>query len=158
LDGVRHLHIAGHWFYASTPRGVVVLDMNDPMKPRVAATIPLSDARAAQVQFRYLFVTTGAGLQTVEIRDPAAPRIVDGALVPLRNAQKRHLARTYAYVANGPDGVAIVDITRPEQPALYRMFNADGAIVDARDVVVASTNASPFLYVADGAGGLKVVQ
>jgi hypothetical protein len=38
------------------------------------------------------------------------------------------------------------------------MFNADGAIVDARDVVVASTNASPFLYVADGSGGLKVVQ
>jgi hypothetical protein len=158
LDGVRHLHIAGSWFYASTPRGVVVLDMDDPLKPRVAATIPLTDARAAQVQFRYLFVTTGGGLQTVEISDPAAPRIVDGALVPLRHAQKLHIARTYAYVANGSDGVAIVDVTRPEHPALYRMFNADGAIVDARDVVVASTNASPFLYVADGSGGLKVVQ
>src|SRR6185312_12475124 len=33
-----------------------------------------------------------------------------------------------------------------------------GAIKDARDVVVATTNASAFAYVADGAGGLKVIQ
>jgi hypothetical protein len=158
LNGVRHLHVAGTLFYASTPTGVVVLDMNDPLQPKVAARIPLEDARAAQMQFRYLFVSTGAGLQTVEVTDPSNPKIVDGALVPLRNAQKLHVARVYAYVANGSDGVAIVDVTRPEQPALYQMFNADGAISDARDVVVASTNASPFLYVADGSGGLKVVQ
>ncbi len=158
LNGVRHLHVAGTWFYAATPRGVVVLDMNDPLKPRYVTTIDLPDARAAQVQFRYLFVTTGQGLQTVDVTLPDQPRIVPGALVPLRNAQKLHIARVYAYVANGADGVAIVDVTRPEKPALYQMFNGGGAIIDARDVVVASTNASPFLYVADGAGGLKVVQ
>jgi hypothetical protein len=33
-----------------------------------------------------------------------------------------------------------------------------GAIRDARDVVVASTNASLFAYIADGTSGLKVVQ
>jgi len=37
------------------------------------------------------------------------------------------------------------------------VFN-DAALVDARDVVVASTNASLFAYVADGTGGLKVLQ
>ena len=37
-------------------------------------------------------------------------------------------------------------------------FNADGQIGDAHDVVVGTTNASLFAYVADGAGGLKVVQ
>jgi len=158
LTGVRHLTVAGTWIYASTPRGVVVLDMNEPLKPRYVTTIDLADARAAQVQFRYLFVTTARGLQTVDISLPDHPRIVTGALVTLANAQKLHIARVYAYVANGKDGVAIVDVTRPEQPALYQMFNAGGAITDAHDVAVASTNASPFLYVADGAGGLKVVQ
>ncbi len=158
LTGVRHLHVAGTWFYAATPRGVVVLDMNEPLKPRYVTTIDLPDARAAQVQFRYLFVTTGRGLQTVDITLPDQPRVVTGALVTLANAQKLHVARAYAYVANGTEGVAIIDVTRPEQPALYQMFNGGGAISDARDVVVASTNASPFLYVADGAGGLKVVQ
>ena len=37
-------------------------------------------------------------------------------------------------------------------------FNADGKINDARDVVVGATNASLFAYVADGEGGLKVIQ
>jgi hypothetical protein len=33
-------------------------------------------------------------------------------------------------VANGAEGLAIVDITKPEAPALYQMFNADGGLVD----------------------------
>jgi hypothetical protein len=41
---------------------------------------------------------------------------------------------------------------------LIQDFDAGGGIVDARDVVVASTNASLFAYVADGVGGLKVLQ
>ncbi len=158
LNGVRHLAIAGTWFYASTPAGIVVIDMNDPMAPRYVTTIELNDVRAAQVQFRYLFATTREGLQTIDITHPEQPRIVEGALVPLRDARKLHVARTYAYVADGGDGVAIVDVTQPEQPRLYQQFNAGGAISDARDVTVASTNASPFLYVADGRNGLRVVQ
>ena len=41
---------------------------------------------------------------------------------------------------------------------LDQLFDAGGRLVDARDVVVASTNASLFAYVADGVGGLKVLQ
>jgi hypothetical protein len=37
-------------------------------------------------------------------------------------------------------------------------FNAGGKLRDSRDVMVASTNASLFAYVADGVGGLKVLQ
>ncbi len=45
-----------------------------------------------------------------------------------------------------------------EQLREYSRFNADGQLVDSRDVIVATTNASLFGYVADGAGGLKVLQ
>ncbi|MEO6064394.1 MAG: hypothetical protein ABIP49_01255, partial [Lysobacterales bacterium] len=158
LTGARHLTIAGTHFYVSTPRGVIVLDMDKPLSPRVVSTIPLDDPRAVQVQFRYLFATTRKGLEVVDISDADHPHVVANARVALRNAHKLQLARTYAYIANGPEGVAIVDITRPEAPRLYRMFNAGGAINDARDVTVATTNASPFLYVADGKNGLRVVQ
>jgi hypothetical protein len=156
LKGARHLSIAGSWFYVAADAGLVVLDMDDPLKPRHVTTLPLPDVRASQQQFRYLFVTTRDGLQTVDVTDPAQPRIVEGALVPLKNARKLHIARTYAYVANGPEGLAIVDVTKPEAPALYQMF--DGGLEDAHDVAVGSTNASLFAYVADGAGGLKVIQ
>jgi len=158
LNGARHLAIAGTWFYVATPTGIVVLDMAQPLSPRLAATIELPDARASQQQFRYLFVTTRDGLQTVDVTHPERPRVVPGALVGLADARKLHVARTYAYVANGSEGVAIVDVTRPDAPALYAMYNEGGAINDARDVMVGTTNASPFLYVADGRNGLRVVQ
>jgi hypothetical protein len=37
-------------------------------------------------------------------------------------------------------------------------YDADGSLVDAQDVVVATTNGSLFAYVADGVAGLKVLQ
>ena len=37
-------------------------------------------------------------------------------------------------------------------------FTAEGKLTDACDVVVGSTNASLFAYVADGANGVKVLQ
>jgi hypothetical protein len=52
----------------------------------------------------------------------------------------------------------IVDVMNPERPAIYMRVTFDGRLNDARDVIVASTNASLFAYVADGKNGLKVIQ
>ncbi|MCC6593398.1 MAG: hypothetical protein IT479_08990 [Xanthomonadales bacterium] len=158
LDGARHLTIAGYWFYFATPKGIVIVDMNDPMKPRYVRTVPMQDPRGSQQQFRYLFVTTARGLEVLDITHPGQATPVDGALVPIRDAHKLHVARTYAYVAAGVEGLVIVDVTRPTAPKLYQRFNGDGAIGDSRDVTVASTNASLYAYVADGRNGLHVVQ
>ena len=49
-------------------------------------------------------------------------------------------------------------MTRPLAPSIYKMLTFDGALNDAEDVIVASTNASAFAYVADGRNGLKVIQ
>ena len=89
---------------------------------------------------------------------PERPRVVTGAQVPLAQASGLYVARTYAYVAAGKAGLAIIDIERPEQPRLDREFNADGAIADARDVKVGMTNVALFAYVADGANGLQVIE
>jgi hypothetical protein len=78
--------------------------------------------------------------------------------VPLADADRIHLSRTYAYVAAGRQGLAIIDIEKPETPRLFSLFTADGALNDVRDVTVASTNASAFAYVADGRNGLRVIQ
>ena len=86
------------------------------------------------------------------------PRLVSGARVPFKDARNLYVARTYAYVAAGPDGIGIVDIERPEQPTLAQTFNAGGAINDTNDVKIGMTNASQFAYIADGHNGLQVVQ
>jgi hypothetical protein len=137
---------------------VAVVDVATALQPRLLTLVPLPGARASMQQFRYLFVTDGEGLKVIDITRPERARLVPGAIVPLKDAQKVFVSRTYAFVAAGTAGLAIVDVEKPEAPELYQLFNDGGALQDVRDVVVASTNASLFAYVADGAGGLKVLQ
>jgi hypothetical protein len=157
LDGARHLTVAGYYVYVATDGGIVVLDLDDPMQPRVAARIPLQGVRATAVQFRYLFATTDAGLEVVDVTDPSEPRLT-GAKVPFENARNVYPVRTYAYVAAGSEGVGIVDIKNPEAPKLVQRFDAGGQIEDAWDVQVGGAYASLYAYVADGKAGLKVLQ
>ncbi|MEO8012245.1 MAG: hypothetical protein ABI650_11415, partial [Dokdonella sp.] len=154
----RHVAIAGTTLYVTTDAGIVVLDLDEPLSPKLIKTVPISGARASQVQFRYLLVTAADGLHVLDVTKPETAVELPGAFLALRDAHKLHIARTYAYIANGADGLAIVDVTNPEKPWLYQMFNANGQINDARDVIVGTTNASLFAYVADGANGLKVIQ
>ncbi|MDP9139941.1 MAG: hypothetical protein M3O62_04015 [Pseudomonadota bacterium] len=158
LNGARHLTVAGDWVYVAADKGLVVLNLADPLKPKYVTTIALEGVRSSAVQFRYLFATTNEGLRVVDITNPEAPRVVQKALVQFKDARRVYLVRTYAYVAAGSEGLGIVDITNPEAPTLYQQFNADGQIKDAWDVKVGATNASLFAYVADGDEGLKVIQ
>jgi hypothetical protein len=72
--------------------------------------------------------------------------------------RKLYVARTYAYVANGPEGLAIIDIEKPEHPRLDQMFDAGGALNDTRAVQIGSVAASMYALVADGRNGLRVLQ
>ena len=136
---------------------MVIVDLNDPLKPRHVSTIALDDARASALQFRYLLVTDKTGVRVIDVTAPEQPQLL-AATVPLADARKLYLARTYAYVAAGSQGLVIVDIENPAKPKLYQVFNAEGTINDAQDVIVGSTNASLFAYLADGKNGMKVLQ
>ncbi len=158
LTGARHITLAGHYAYIATPTSVVIVDVDDPLKPKLASTVQVRDARATALQFRYLLVAAADGLHTVDVTVPGKPRRVDAALVPLADARKVYIARSYAYVAGGSEGLVIVDIEKSEQPKVLVKFTDGGKIDDTRDVMVGTTNASAFAYVADGKNGLKVVQ
>ena len=158
LNGARHITLGGHYAYIAADAGLVVVDLDDPLKPRLVAIVALKGVRASALQFRYLFVVDDAGLTTVDVTNPELPRHVGTARVPLADARRVYVARTYAYVAAGKQGLAIVDVEKAVEPRLYMTYNADGKLDDANDVVVGTTNASLFAYVADGANGLKVIQ
>ncbi len=161
LKGARHSFIAGHFLYVVADKGLFVVDINEPTKPKLVAELTdgsLNHPRAVGIQFRYLFATDDDGLKVIDITEPTKPVAVKNAFVPLKNAQRFYLARTYAYVANGAEGLAIVDIEKPEHPKLEQMFNADGVLNDTRSVQIGSVNASMFALVADGKNGLRVLQ
>jgi hypothetical protein len=158
LDGARHITVGGNYIYVAADAGLVVLDLDRPLEPELVTVLPFREARASALQFRYLFVTDRDGFHVVEVTDPRRPVKVQGATVPLADARRIYIARTFAYVAAGRDGLVIIDVERPEHPRQHMKFDAEGRINDAYDVVVGSTNASLFAYIADGADGLKVVQ
>jgi hypothetical protein len=158
LSGARHVTIGGYYLYVTTPSSLVIVSVDEPLKPKVVAQVALPDARATSLQFRYLFVTDANGLEVIDVTDPKTPRLTANNTIRLQNARRVTVARTFAYVAAGSDGLVIVDVERPETMKELQRFNANGSLQDARDVIVASTNASLFAYVADGKAGLKVLQ
>ena len=158
LQGARHLTVAGYYIYIATPQALVIVSVEDPLHPKLIATVPMEDPRASALQFRYLFVTDAKGLEVLDVTHPEAARLMPNDTIPIADARRVYVARTFAYVAAGKEGIVIVKVERPEAMREQQRFNAAGQLRDSRDVVVASTNASLFAYVADGIGGLKVLQ
>jgi len=163
LKGASFVTVAGRFAYVGCDAGLVVVDLDEPTTPRVVATLPeLKGVRGVSVQFRYAFVACEAGLAAVDVTPepdgsfPATLRVVSA--IPLPDARSVYVARTYAYVAAGHQGLAIVDVTRPEGMKLLRLFDAQGALDDTNDIKIGITNTSLFAYLADGRNGLRVLQ
>jgi len=171
LTRARHITLAGDYAYVLTDKALVTIHLTKPwspaapcevsdrkggetcLEPQITSVVPLRDPRATAVQFRYLWVTTANGLELLDVTNLAKPQAVPSATVPLTDARRVYLSRTYAYVAAKAQGLVSVDVTAPTRPAIYQAYTADGALNDAEDVIVASTNASLFAYVADGRNG-----
>src|ERR1700694_2030432 len=118
----------------------------------------LNDPRGIAVQFRYAFVVDHDGLKVLDVTDLAQPKLLANALVPLVDARNVYVARTYAYVSAGKQGLAIVDVEKPDAPKLDQIFSAEGQLNDVNDVKIGMVAASAFAFVADGKNGLRVLQ
>ncbi|HTE19752.1 MAG TPA: hypothetical protein VK689_15405, partial [Armatimonadota bacterium] len=161
LKGANNIQVAGNYAYITCDSGLVIVNIDDPKKPKLAAHIgepALRKPTSVAIQFRYAFVTDADGLKVLDVTFPEKAKAVPGATVPFHHAKDVYVSRTYAYVAAGEQGLGIVDVENPEQPKLDQLFNAGGEMNDAHAVKVAMTNNSMFAYVADGKNGLRVVQ
>ena len=159
LKGANSITIFGTYAYMTCDAGLVVISIEDPKKPVVTSVVGegfLRKPRAFQGQFRYGYVCDEEGIKVLDVTHPASPRPL-GAL-PLEDAHNIYLARTYAYVAAGKDGLVILDVERPDAPRVDQVYNAGGVINDLHDVKLGITYVSEFAYLADGKNGMRVVQ
>ena len=160
LSGARAITIVGTYAYICCNAGLVVVDLDDPKHPAVKAVLGedagLKHPHAVQAQFRYAFICDDEGIKVADITCLENP--VPAAVLPLAEANNIYLARTYAYVAAGSQGLVIVDIENPLKPRVDQVYNAGGCINDLRDVKLGITYVSEFAYLADGRNGLRVVQ
>jgi hypothetical protein len=161
LTGARRITIAGTYAYILTDKALVVVDFNSPLSPRVTATVgapELDNPLGIAVQFRYAFVVDRYGLKTLDVTDLAHPRMTEKGRVALEDARNVYVARTYAYIAAGKNGVGIVDVENPEAPRLDQVFNANNLMHEVNDIKIGMVAGSAFAFVADGRNGLRVLQ
>jgi hypothetical protein len=159
LDGARNITIAGTYAYICCNAGLVVVSIEDPTHPYVASVIGgefLHHPNAVQVQFRYAYVCDEEGIKVLDVTDLASPKPV--TKLALAEAHNIYLARTYAYVAAGSQGLVILDIENPAEPKIDQIYNADGCISDLHDVKLGITYNTEFAYLADGRNGMHIVQ
>ena len=159
LCGARAITIVGTYAYICADVGLVVVDLNDPTNPRVESVVGapfLNNPKAVQVQFRYAFVADDEGLKILDVTNLASPE--PKASLHLHEARNVYVARTYAYVSGGHEGLIIVDVKNPLEPKVDQIYNANGCIGDLNDVKLGITCNSEFAYLADGHNGMHVVQ
>jgi hypothetical protein len=96
-----------------------------------------------------LLVADGyAGLQLVDISNPAAPRIAGSVLTPGR-ARDVAAAGRFAYVVDEFAGLQVVDISNPTAPRIVGSFATRGAVGVAVQ--------GPYAYLTKGLAGLLVL-
>ncbi len=159
LCGASAITIAGNYAYVCCDAGLVVIDLTNPKKPCVVSVIGhevLDHPHSVAVQFRYAFVCDNEGVKVFDVTELGYPQFVH--TVELHDAHSIYLGRTYAYVAAGHQGLAILDISNPAAAFIDQIYDANGQINDAHDVKLGITNVSQFAYIADGKNGLRVVQ
>jgi len=161
LTGARRVTIAGTFAYVLTERALVVVDLDNPLAPKITATIGapfLNDPQAIAIQFRYAFLVDHDGMKVLDVTNLAQPQPEPRTFVPFTDARNIYVARTYAYVSAGKQGLAIVDVENPAAPKLDQLFTADGQLNDVNDVKLGMVAGSAFAFVADGKNGLRVLQ
>ncbi len=157
LEDPRDLLVADDVLYvADGKKGILVVDAAAPSRMRVLATVALpspAEARGLFLDGFWLYVAAGpAGLLVYDVGNPSAPALLsrtslgdpeipdDARSVSVLfqfsrpNAAEPHgprfSPRGLAAVANGPRGLALVDVTRPEAPKAMASIAA-GNVVDA---------------------------
>jgi hypothetical protein len=159
LSGASAIAFVGTYAYIGCQAGLVIVDMCDPKRPKLVSILGtqfFQNPRAITFQFRYAYVCDDQGIKVLDISDLANP--VAKSMIRIADAKQIYLARTYAYVAAGSQGLMIFDITNPEMPKLDQCYNANGQINDLHDVKLGITYNSEFAYLADGKNGMRIVQ
>jgi hypothetical protein len=161
LNGARRIAFAGTYAYILCDRGLAVVDIDNPKEPKLVTVLGAPDIiepRGIGIQFRYAFVIDRSGMKVLDITDLAHPVAIHGAEIPLVDARNIYVARTYAYVAGGKQGVVIINVESPRHPTLDQTFDAGGTLDDVNDIKIGMVSSSQFAFVADGKNGMRLVQ
>ncbi len=123
LRDARQSTLQWHYCFVTDADGVKVFDVSNPAKPQPidGASVPLGQANGLYAARTYLYVANGAqGLAIIDIKNPAKPRKLSdftagGRINDARDVQIGSVsASMYAHVADGRNGLRVVQLISPE--------------------------------------------
>jgi hypothetical protein len=143
-----------------------VIDVSNPANPVLTGTLPLdfksfSGLRSVEVANGHAFVVNGPALEVVDVSDPYNP-ILDLSFNALLDGTSIHLSGGKAFIGAGYYGLQEIDLADPHAPRLLGSLDLPGN-TDLFDYPqgytenIAVPEGSDYAYVANGDGGLKVV-
>jgi hypothetical protein len=133
-----------------TGTGIIVgtLVFGQTSEIRLVATIS-GPAEHVQVSGTVAYISAGAMLRVVDVRDPAAPK-VRGTVELVSPITALAVSGTTVYAAVGLQGLAVVDVSKPDSPAVVGSLKTPGETVR---IAVAGSKA----VVADRMSGAQVI-
>lgn len=141
--------VDGETAYLATQNGLAILDAADPATPVIRGEFLVRGPGESMALSGGLVYLGGYEISALDVTDPALPVLVARYDLPGFGARDMVVRNGLAYLAAGPEGLQIVDLSSPGTAAPEGKFAATGT---PREVALSGDLA----LVAGGEGGLFV--
>ncbi|MBN2829353.1 MAG: hypothetical protein JXR56_03410 [Candidatus Cloacimonetes bacterium] len=147
--------VDGYAYIADQENGLVVVDVSDPANPQYVTTSTVTpQAVDVFASGNYLYVCTGEELEIFNISSPTSPIPVSSCAVD-GFAYSCYVEDSFAIVAAGDGGVAIIDVSDPNSPVVMQQTTGDtDELISVKDVRMHDN----FIFISNGDAGFSVMQ
>ncbi|MHB2149495.1 putative Ig domain-containing protein [Calditrichota bacterium LG25] len=115
-------------YIAEADSGVMIYDVQQPETPQLVGRIQTGGFiwGVGLIQNYLYLIDKRKGLLVYDITDPTAPVATGGQLEALKYTRSIFFEDNYAYAANGPAGLTVLDVSQPAKPKHIRTVNLKG--------------------------------
>lgn len=144
-------------FAAGEKIGLSVYDLTDPKKPRLITRMRTSrPARAVAIEGNFLYLGEKGGVSVFDVTTPERPHRVGGTALPwhmrtVSDMKQLVVQGGMLYVADGKNGLLIMDIKDPKRPIV------SGSMNFFQDSVFSLSISGQIVYVSAAKTGTHVV-
>ncbi len=151
IPSARDLYVAGNMVYiAAEMQGLQVVDVSNKINPIRLQEYKYNTANTRDVYVVGDYVYLADKAQGLLINVKTKPYTRTGTYPTQGQAEGVHVVFPYAYIADGNNGLHIVDVSDPSNPTFVGAVDTPGY---ANAVYVTGD----YAYIADGSNGLQVV-
>jgi hypothetical protein len=130
INGRDYLFILITTQNSSSKTGILIFDIQNPMKPKQIAYILSPDnnfVSRPEIKNNILVIPGSKFLSMIDISNPSSPREISRVDTITGNAITFH--ENYAYISDFKDSIQVLDFTSIEQPVVVNTWNSQISVI-----------------------------